>query len=876
MIRTGWSGLTALAVLTCTSDLSAQQSAQFLDAPVLAVPGTQQRMNALLDLNGDGWMDAVGTFWPKSDKVGAYGFLNDGAGRLLPLFASEWLQYGNNENNPAPLAVGDFDGDGFDDFAVGVRDEVKVYRSNGAANPTLVHDIYLGSGREVKDLTVADYDGDGKPDVAVRMYAVTTDADTGLRVYNKMLTVTPTSNLFLQPPAGTGFQMDDIDADGDGITDLMCCGASEVRFFGVHSGVLHGLGGAFGHTVGAGEAACGDVDGDGDDDVVVFGAGGTFQILRRLGNTSFTMDPPQVGGPATELADVDGDGDLDGVCCGGGGGPNTFFNTQLSWFEIALNNGAGGFAASFKLPSMGANHIAGVTDLDHDGDADLIAGRVVYYNTHGIEPVATKPLGGYAVTSGDADGDGDPDIHVTYQTFDANRGDGGFEARSRIHPAPPAGSTFIGPGNLGDFDGDGDQDVIVREQTASGDRQRLLVNNGGGSLLDGGPATPIGVTFGNNPAADGLLVGDVDGDGDHDVIVRLGLQVPFETRVFVRDANGLYAPSATYLDEYAAATGDIDGDGRTDLLTLGPGDARLRFGDDQGSLSSSQSLLGGLAGANTLWTPGTAVVDADADGDLDLLIGRPTSQNFAYTVRLVENIGGRQFAFHDDRFAGYVGAMLPVHAHDVNGDGAVDVLLGQRQEPGIASSLWGMSVFLGSPANAGTFAYQGEQWPLLWHMTDIDGDGDIDGLGDLYSHASNLVQSPQESQRLQYGAGTPGLGGQVPLFGAVGPFFGNAPIELRISGAAPNAAGLLFVGLGNAAAKLGGTGGFLAVLPLIVSVPVVFPSTTGEPGSGRLTLPLIVPAAATGYSFFHQVAVIDAAAQGGAALSNGLQLHYGK
>ena len=114
---------------------------------------------------------------------------------------------------------------------------------------------------------------------------------------------------------------------------------------------------AFQVTARLNDPASGDIDGDGDVDVVLFGmpdgSNGAFQVIRQA-PTGFLVEASTAGGPATGLADVDGEGDLDGVCGGGGGGGSPpLSNHRVSNFEIAINDGSGHFAPSFMIAGMG-------------------------------------------------------------------------------------------------------------------------------------------------------------------------------------------------------------------------------------------------------------------------------------------------------------------------------------------------------------------------------------------------------------------------------------------------------------------------------------------------------------------------------------------
>jgi FG-GAP-like repeat len=873
----------ALVFSWCVAGMTAgaQQSGQFLRAPMLTVSSSTQRMNALLDFDADGWMDAVGTFCKTSEKAGITLFRNDGTGKLNTSWHGEWTQYANNTTNPFPVVTGDLNNDGRGDFVTALRDEIRVYLSNGAGAPTQVHYILIPSSDEVHDLAIGDFDGNGTLDVAARLHDFLgqTVIERGIRIYNKLLTATPTQSLFLPSGLASGLELHAVDANGDAKRDLMCVGSTKVEFFTL-SGTQIVAAGAFTHgLVPLVMGAAGDVDGDTDQDVVLFSMSGNHRVLRRIGPTTFAFDPIAVGGPATDLADVDLDGDLDGVCCGGGGGgPSSFVNNTPSYFEVAKNDGTGSFAPSFKIPALGSNHIAGVADIDHDGDPDLLAGRVTYYNVDGIEPVRFEPVASASYPS-DLDGDGDADCTATMSTFDRNNGDGTFTLINRIVAPPPNGSQYLGNGLQVDFDGDGRVDHLITEAVGGvAVRDRLLLNNGGGDFVDGGPITAPGeFVIGGNMTTWALVTFDANADGARDVVVSSQPQSggPLTTRVYLGTGDGTVTASGIQFSEILIERSDIDADGRDDLIVSTDTAISIRWGHPSGTFASSTLLATSASPSAILHR--SHVADLDDDGDRDVLLTVFSSPSSIAVPRICEQLSSRAFAFHDDALPGYHGALIPVVSTDVDLDGHTDLLVGNRQIPGEIYSVVAMSWLRGSAAPGPDFQYMGDQWPLSFANDDLDGDGDIDVMGYNPKIAvfNRALEGPAVGWRKQYGNATAGGYGHKPTFGAKGPFRGGLPAELRMTNVAANSAGILLVGVDDQVAKLGATGGFVVTLPIIVAVNVIFPGSAGITGSGKLTIPYAVPLAAVGYSWFHQIVTIDAGAQGGAAVSNGLEIYYG-
>jgi FG-GAP-like repeat len=167
------------------------------------------------------------------------------------------------------------------------------------------------------------------------------------------------------------------------------------------------------------------------------------------------------------------------------------------------------------------------------------------------------------IGTGDIDGDGDDDVAVT--------ADGGIDLYRQSGgglTGPSFLSTLGGPGDLhwwgdvriADMNGDDHADLVVAGP------QRLMVYPGVG---DGGFGDPIPVAEGPRD----VEVGDVDEDGDLDVVAWVGADVETYTQT-ATDTYELRTRDTLPLEHgqftYAVALGDLTGDGRGDMaVTVG-------------------------------------------------------------------------------------------------------------------------------------------------------------------------------------------------------------------------------------------------------------------------------------------------------------------
>ncbi len=324
-------------------------------------------------------------------------------------------------------------------------------------------------------------------------------------------------------------------------------------------------------------------------------------------------------------------------------------------------------------------------------------------------------------------------------------------------------SPDVNDSDFGDLDGDGDLDVIHACQIYGGGAQPnpVWLNDGSGVFTDSGHAL-------GNASSSGVLLGDLDYDGDLDVfVVNVGEGMAGEpNRVYLNDGAGIFTSSGQDLG-FAISTsgciGDVDGDGDLDVyvtnygttpnLYLNNGSAQftvvpqtvsssMEWECEFGDLDSDGDLDLFVAGfmdtpdltffnnGAGIFTPGqtlglfssadVCLGDMDGDGDLDAFTSSMVMMSSQQSSILWINDGTGVFTnsgqslVNDMVYASSLG--------DVDADGDLDVFIGQ------VSSM-GPLIYLND--GAGTLTDSGETFTMTHlydvDLADLDNDGDLDG-----------------------------------------------------------------------------------------------------------------------------------------------------
>jgi hypothetical protein len=276
-------------------------------------------------------------------------------------------------------------------------------------------------------------------------------------------------------------------------------------------------------------------------------------------------------------ADLDGDGKPDLIVANGDSNTVTIYHNNSTPGTISFSE-----VASFTMGNSGYPIGVAAGDLDGDGKPDIVISNyytqtLTFYlnaSTSGhivMDSALSVPSGNYILGASIADlnGDGKPEVIVACQgsnilsvyTNSSTLGHIGFSNETTIM-APSGGSPFKAV--VADIDGDGKPDIVAANSYLGTVSVYRNTTPTGGTISFAGD---VDFTTGNFP--EGVAIGDIDGDGKPDLVVANNTD---NTLSLLRNTSTIgninFASQLTVNSGYAAydlVIADLDGDGKPDI-----------------------------------------------------------------------------------------------------------------------------------------------------------------------------------------------------------------------------------------------------------------------------------------------------------------------
>ncbi len=551
---------------------------------------------------------------------------DDNEPTTYPGAADTW--YDGVDSNCDGASDADADADGFDAEAAGGLD---CDDTDDTRNPDATEVWYDGIDEDCDGADDYDADGDGAtsdahggndcndtdPDTysgaPEQLDGHDSDCDGTADHYTIEGSYGGTYILGAEEDAGFGSAMTAGDADGDAYADLVVAQARDTTTSAGGAGLVHLF---YGSSLGTSPTSASAAD----ETIATVGELDTVAGLALLGDTG-------------------GDGFAELVV----GTPDHVPGEEPAWTGAVWIFDSGSIATATTLAdadvvvqgavvdsAFGAA-VVSAGDLDGDGVADLVVGA-----PGGGAGAVTVWLGGGL--SGGTFAETDADARWTSSTESTD------ELGAALSPA-------------GDMDGDGRDDVLVGAPGWDGARGAVLLLRGSATPTDGTVQTRAAVTLEGEAQGDRLgeavSSGDLDGDGTPDIAAAAPSQTTRIGRVHLASGATLTTGTSTVSDlTYAdfiggttfgyagtglAAGGDVDADGRDDLVIGGPGDSS-GGGEAGAAWIEISGRIGSraLADADATFDGGSAedrvgastgLADIDGDGKADALIAAPGEDN---------------------------------------------------------------------------------------------------------------------------------------------------------------------------------------------------------------------------------------------------------